>query len=104
MGVLDRIESNNESLQILFPHSHFSKIAALEQRNRKLSQEHECMHHNAEAMRQNMETRMKETEKELKLDLSQALDALKDAERAAHETRTRAQQEVTAVSVFLQFF
>ncbi|GFO13212.1 hypothetical protein PoB_003971700 [Plakobranchus ocellatus] len=54
------------------------------------------MRHNAEATRHNMEARMKEREKELKLDLAQAMDAAKDAERVMLEARTRAQQEVMA--------
>ena len=59
------------------------------------------MRHNAEATRLNMEARMKEREKELKLDLAQALEAVKDAERMLQEVRNKAQQEVSAVSIIL---
>lgn len=74
------------------------KVAELEQKNKKLIQDGECVRHNAEAARQHLETRMKEHEKELKQDVAQALESAKNAERVLQESKLKWQQEINAVS------
>ncbi|BFZ12261.1 hypothetical protein BsWGS_15300 [Bradybaena similaris] len=73
-------------------------VCELEGKNKKLIQDGECTRHNTEAARLHLEVKMKESEKELKRELAQALEATKNAERILQETKVKWQQETNAAN------
>lgn len=72
-------------------------MSELEHKNKKLVQDGECARHNSEAARLHLETKLKDKEKEMKHDLSQAMEEAKNAEKTMQETRAKSQQEINAV-------
>lgn len=74
------------------------QVSELETKNKKLIQDGECLRHNSEAARLHLETKLKETEKEMKQDMAQTLEMAKNADKALQETKSKTQQEINAVS------
>lgn len=96
-----KIPHNRALLMILVKFLFPLQVCELEGKNKKLIQDGECTRHNTEAARLHLEVKMKESEKELKRELAQALEATKNAERILQETKVKWQQETNAVSLNL---
>ncbi|CAL1531250.1 unnamed protein product, partial [Lymnaea stagnalis] len=73
-----------------------ASVQEVELKNKKLIQDAECLRHNAEAARQHLEIKMKEKEKEHNREMSQALERVKDSDRALLEFKSKCHQELNA--------
>lgn len=69
-----------------------------EEKAKKMQLEADCHRHNAESIRLSLDQKMKEKEKEFRLDLAQVQDALKDSENRLAQHSMNSQKETNKVS------
>ena len=69
----------------------------MEDKVKKIGGELECQRHNAEAARQAMDQKMKDREKETRMEMSQQADIIKDFEKQLQDTKCKLLQDVNKV-------
>jgi hypothetical protein len=69
-----------------------------EEKAKKMQLEADCHRHNAESIRMNLDQKLKEKEKEFRLDLAQVQDALKDSENRLVHQSMNSQKEINKVN------
>lgn len=76
----------------------YYQLQAAEEKAKKMQLEADCHRHNAESLRMNFDQKMKEKEKEFRLDLAQVQTALKDSEGRLAQQSMNSQKETNKVN------
>ena len=82
----------------------YMKASGAEDQKKRITQELECQRHNAEAARQALETKLKDKEKEFKLELGQQTDLLREAEKHLNDTVNKMQQDINKVCIKRKYY